>query len=180
MKNQLLIISLFILFWSCKSQVSTKTDFYLMKKEVSKASLRKYAFHQCLNSSVNDSLKIKIKDSSGGNLFYRTYGVDPISNPAQRPYVDSLVDFAKKWGKKEYPNYDHPGTKMHVTNCLNMYESYDLELLTEKIFNESVKEGNIDDTEEEYYRYYVQNELFTYKYYHLYKNKKRLRKITGN
>lgn len=169
-KSIYLLGLLLITFSSCRSQELQEVgNVYELKKEISKASLRKLAFYECLNSSVNDSLTIKIKDSSADNLYYRLYGFDPMSNPNQRPYIDSLINFAKGWGSKPYPNQDHPDTKMHITTCLNMYESYDLEKLITHIFNESVDTNlindDIKDLEEK-----NSDPSYQYKYYDLYKN----------
>lgn len=168
-KSIYLLGLLLITFNSCRSQeLQEMGNVYELKKEISKASLRKLAFYECLNSSVNDSLTIKIKDSSSDNLYYRLYGFDPMSNPNQRPYIDSLIDFAKEWGSKPYPNQDHPNTKMHVTTCLNMYESYDLEKLITHIFDESVDitliNSDIKDLDEK-----KSDPNYQYKYYDLYK-----------
>lgn len=138
MRNKITIALLCLIQLGCKGQETINSEIMEVRKEISKASLRKLAFYECLNKSVNDSLKIKLNDSSSDNLYFNLYGFDPTSNPNQRKYIDSLSSFAENWGKRPYPNIDHLKTKMHITNCLNMYESYELENLVEYIFYNSV------------------------------------------
>lgn len=163
MKSKIIIILFSTALLSCKAQENINFEIIEVRKDISKASLRKFAFFECLNKSTNDSLKTKINDSSGDNLYYNLYGFDPLSNPAQRIFIDSLSTFAETWGKQPYPNIDQPNTKMHITNCLNMYESYELEKLIEGIFNNSVDEeiirnNDISDLKDE-------SSIGQYKYY---------------
>jgi|JRYL01.1.fsa_nt_gb hypothetical protein len=163
MKNKIITMLFSLVLLNCKAQENINSEIIEVRKEISKASLRKFAFFECLNKSTNDSLKTKINDSSGDNLYYNLYGFDPLSNPEQRVFIDSLSTFAETWGKQPYPNIDHPNTKMHITNCLNMYESYELEKLIEGIFNNSVDEeiirnNDISDLKDE-------SSIGQYKYY---------------